>query len=62
MGTSGRPSFSKRQKEQARAEKQRTKEAKRQQRKVERANPKPEGSDIATPEAPPPGAGTDSSG
>jgi hypothetical protein len=38
MGTSGRPSISKRQKEQARAEHQREKAAKRQQRKIDKQN------------------------
>lgn len=36
MGNNGRPSFSKRQKEQARAEKNKKKEEKREQRKLER--------------------------
>jgi hypothetical protein len=39
MGTSGRPSISKRQKEQARAQKQREKAVKRQQRRLDRQNP-----------------------
>ena len=38
MGNNGRPSFSKRQKEQARAEKNKKKEEKREQRKLERVD------------------------
>jgi hypothetical protein len=38
MGTSGRPSITKRQKEQVRLERQRDKAAKRQQRKVDKQN------------------------
>lgn len=38
MGTSGRPSVSKRQKEQARLEQRKRKEERREQRKAERAN------------------------
>jgi hypothetical protein len=38
MGANGRPSFTKRQKEQTRLERQRDKAAKRQQRKVDRQN------------------------
>jgi hypothetical protein len=48
MGTSGRPSISKRQKEQARAERQREKAVKRQQRKLDRQNGVPDST-----EAPP---------
>jgi hypothetical protein len=38
VGTNGRPSVSKRQKEQTRLERQREKAAKRQQRKIEKQN------------------------
>ncbi len=38
MGNNGRPSFSKRPKEQARAEKNKKKEEKREQRKLERTD------------------------
>ena len=38
MGNNSRPSFSKRQKEQARAEKNKRKEEKREQRKLERSD------------------------
>lgn len=41
MGASGRPSFNKRQKEQARLEKQRRKEEKRAERDADRANRAP---------------------
>jgi hypothetical protein len=44
LGNNGRPSFSKRQKEQARAEKNKKKEEKREQRKLER----PDKSDVNT--------------
>lgn len=38
MGASGRPSFNKRQKEQARVEKQKRKEEKRAEREADKAN------------------------
>lgn len=49
MGNNGRPSFSKRQKEQARAEKNRRKEEKREQRKLERVD-RPEGATGVDPD------------